>query len=377
MAKVVQTYVGTVKTFNILKGWGHIECDQTQELYGKDVFLLRSQLNGVVPVKGDQVFFDVTDGQKGIEATNVQINSLAQTSGAGVYVGAIKSWNPEKGWGHITCEQTQYLYEKDIFVMRSAVPGGHCIPGDKVSFSIQDGTKGPEATGVIILSSKHTPVPNTHWHNQGSFVGTVKNFDEEKGWGHIICDATRQLYAKDMFVMRSSLNGQTLRAGEQVRFSVAMGIKGPEAREIIKGAGARAVPPAMSGLLVPPQQTAFGNYGYIPQQNWAAPQASMVPQMHMGQKGAAGSRQHSGVVKNWNPEKGWGFISCEETMTMYGKDIFLHKKELFGQSPLAGSPVQFSVSWGADGRPIAANVSMNGGYQPVTKPAAYKGYMPY
>merc|ERR1712185_661709 len=84
---------------------------------------------------------------------------------------------------------------------------------------------------------------------------------------------------------------------------------------------------------------------------------------------ATALRRFAGTVKNWNPEKGWGFITCQETMNIYGKDIFLHKKELSGQVPNAGAPVQFSV--GVDnGKPIATSVAlnMNGGYRPATVP---------
>merc|ERR1712146_872357 len=75
-----------------------------------------------------------------------------------------------------------------------------------------------------------------------------------------------------------------------------------------------------------------------------------------------GGRQFSGTVKNWNETKGWGFITCAEAQAVYGKDVFLHKKELSGQTPYAGAPLTFTVNLDAkDNRPIAGNVNLNGG----------------
>jgi len=375
MAQSTQAFVGTIKSFNISKGWGHIECEQTHQLYSKDIFLLRSQVNGIVPSKGDQIYFDVADGTKGQEATNVQIVSTAQINGQGAYIGTIKSWNPVKGWGHVECATTHAMYGKDIFVMRSAIPGGECQKGDEVSFSVQEGTKGVEAKNVTIFQSQSRTTGQLVGMQSRGFVGSIKAFDEEKGWGHIECAETRALYQKDIFVMRSALNGQTVTAGTQVRFSIAMGAKGAEAREVLvwNGAKGQVVMPPKS---IPKQP----NYGqFQPPAPWGRPGTvqptwgpmAMSPAM-LG--GAANQTRHWGTIKNWNPEKGWGFISCQDTMNIYGKDIFLHQKELGGQLPLAGTPVQFGVAMGPDGRPIASNVSLNGGNQAAGKPVAMNGY---
>ena len=61
---------GTVKWFNEQKGFGFITDDNT----GKDVFVHYSGLNmeGFKSLEeGAQVEFDVTDGAKGPQATNV------------------------------------------------------------------------------------------------------------------------------------------------------------------------------------------------------------------------------------------------------------------------------------------------------------------
>ena len=68
---------GVVKSFNSIKGWGHIECPETFERWGKDVFLLKDQLRGSSRVsKGDRVSFRVTDKGRGPEVVDCKLENL-------------------------------------------------------------------------------------------------------------------------------------------------------------------------------------------------------------------------------------------------------------------------------------------------------------
>ena len=58
--------------------------------------------------------------------------------------GIIKWYNPRKGFGFIEVEDG-----KDVFVHQSQVPEGAFLnEGDKVSFDVEDGDKGPQATNL-------------------------------------------------------------------------------------------------------------------------------------------------------------------------------------------------------------------------------------
>jgi CspA family cold shock protein len=250
-----------------------------------------------------------------------------------VHVGTVKSWNPQKGWGHIECGATKNMYGKDIFMMRSAIPGGHCAIGDRVSFSVVDGQKGPEACNVTIVAAKAAATGEFPAH---ALFGSVKSYEAEKGWGHISCDQTREWYGKDMFFLKSSLMGQLVEAGDKVRFHLGMGSKGVEAQNI--------------AVVGKPESKGYGGYFMPdPTQPMKKPKLAAPAQ-------ATSAQRFSGTVKNWNIEKGWGFILCMETMTVYGKDIFLHRNELNGQAPSTGAPLEFSVDLGQDGRLVATNV---------------------
>lgn len=58
--------IGTVKWFNARKGFGFIEVEGE-----KDVFVHSSALQGITIDEGDKVQFDVEEGHKGLQATNI------------------------------------------------------------------------------------------------------------------------------------------------------------------------------------------------------------------------------------------------------------------------------------------------------------------
>jgi len=361
-----KVWTGSVKSFNQDKGWGHIECAETFKYFGKDIFLLKSQLPGPAAAigKGTRVNFRITDNGRGPEATNVEMllptsatpspgpGSFPGTVGpnndglySGSYVGVVKSFNMQAGWGHIACAETEQMYGKDIFVMKSKIPGGSITKGTVVQFGVVDGLKGPEADAVKLVPgiigalqpgwSKSTPPqawaapqmqpqppqmmqqmhsgggggPPSYNPGQSFYYGTVKGFNEEKGWGHISCPQTQSLYGKDMFVMRSALAGIPVKPGDNVCFGVQMGMKGPEAINV----------------------------------------------KVMGPEGNEAT--YEGTIKQFAEDKGWGFISCEETHQLYNKDIFIHRNELNGYVPSQGEVVQFSVKINNQGRPEATGLN--------------------
>jgi CspA family cold shock protein len=62
--------------------------------------------------------------------------------------GTVKFYNDSKGFGFITPEDGS----KDVFVHASALPeGGSLREGDKVSFDIVDGQKGPQAANLKVI----------------------------------------------------------------------------------------------------------------------------------------------------------------------------------------------------------------------------------
>ena len=69
-----------------------------------------------------------------------------------------------------------------------------------------------------------------------SMTGTVKWFNESKGFGFL----TRDDGEKDVFVHHSAIQGEgfkSLQEGEKVEFDVVQGTKGPAAENVVKVGG--------------------------------------------------------------------------------------------------------------------------------------------
>ena len=72
MAERLPTYWGRVKNFDAARGLGFIDCEETKEVYEKDILVLRSQL-------GDHsndtvVSFNIVEDARGVKAANVKIH---------------------------------------------------------------------------------------------------------------------------------------------------------------------------------------------------------------------------------------------------------------------------------------------------------------
>jgi len=164
-----------------------------------------------------------------------------------------------------------------------------------------------------------------------TFVGTVKRFDEDKGWGFIDCEGSKAIYQKDIFLHKRVFSDpmHAVHAGDQVMFRVQFGPKGPEAANV-----------------------------------------SILPQGPG--RGGAGAEvdgaSFTGVVKMFDEDKGWGFIECEESKAVYQRDIFLHKRVFsdVNQQVNAGDQVTFSVTMGSSGKPEAYGVTFPEAYRPIS-----------
>lgn len=59
--------------------------------------------------------------------------------------GTVKFYNTEKGFGFITPDEGG----ADVFVHATGLSGGKIDQGDKVSYNLSEGKKGPNATEVV------------------------------------------------------------------------------------------------------------------------------------------------------------------------------------------------------------------------------------
>lgn len=81
---------------------------------------------------------------------------------------------------------------------------------------------------MICLNLKHTFANYYNIINTITMTGTVKFFNESKGFGFITNDET----GKDIFVHATGLNGQTLSEGDRVQYVEEDGRKGLVAAKV-------------------------------------------------------------------------------------------------------------------------------------------------
>jgi len=347
--------------------------------YGKDIFLLRSALpDGLTPAAGQAVHFTVVQGDRGLQAANVRpLGARSGGGGSGAprpssarhqqrgaaprpsmaggcpwgpgppsqqHMGVVKSFNDAKGWGFVGSDMIQHMYGKDVLIRRANLldPSFPLHPGQHISFTIAQGEKGPMAEHIAPCMPVPAypsnvvgggfpfpppaffggpppfggppmpmPLPGGSKIKEGDrLLGTVKSYNEEKGWGHIDCPPAKDAFGKDIFLMRSAVGEEGVQAGASVSFKLVLGQKGPQAAELI---------------VLPP----------------GALEATFV-----------------GEVKSFKEEKGWGFVTSERVRQTFGKDIFLHKRELGGEAPAVGDPISFTVEMKPNGQLEAKNVSL-------------------
>lgn len=176
-----QRFTGVIKSFNTEKSYGFIACPATFEKYGKDVFLHKNQIHTFDV--GDKVSFQVfTEPGKPdqVKAQDLQSCMLDSDTGAGKgagkfggkgqgflgvaqqpqtqpacyldfrqpaengrrFLGTIKSFNAEKGYGFITCDWASSKFGKDVFLHKNQI--GNFVTGDTVSLQIIFDPKKPD-----------------------------------------------------------------------------------------------------------------------------------------------------------------------------------------------------------------------------------------
>mmetsp|Transcript_88268 Transcript_88268/g.175414 ORF Transcript_88268/g.175414 Transcript_88268/m.175414 type:complete len:662 (+) Transcript_88268:70-2055(+) len=281
-----------------------------------------------------------------------------------IHQGTIKFFDKDKGYGFIRCQEAADTFGQDVFMHHTQL--NDLLVGDHVQFRIQvnargkpqahdlragdplmrsimkavelHGTDSDEGDVPLRLASAGSAdvaisndvdchhMANDHYQ----YLGTIKFLDSQKGFGFIRCDETYRIYGKDVYATPNQVDG--FRVGDQVRFSMKENLRGH--------------PQAISLMSAPPPRNGRG----------AAPPGLE----HMnGENGD--SNVYHGVVKKIDGDRGFGFLACQQILTMYGSDVFASQKQLDGLE--IGDRVSFYIKVNKKGQPQAIDVTRAG---PVT-----------
>lgn len=234
--------LGTVTWYEPAKGYGFV----TPDGGGAEIFAHSSAIvGGGVIAEGQRVAFLVVEGEKGPQADHL-LPLAAQAAGAPAagHAGAdgadgtVTWYDAGKGFGFVTPDSG----DQDAFVHARSLTGGatELVEGDRVSFSVVPGDRGPQAQDVRVVGgtgrgARSAPSRGGSQRPEASRAparggeGVVARYDADRGFGFITPDSG----GPDLFVHVSVVrDGQALYEGDRVRFQVRQSDRGPQADRV-------------------------------------------------------------------------------------------------------------------------------------------------
>lgn len=162
-------------------------------------------------------------------------------------IGRLKSFNPRVGFGLLECDQTYHVYQRDVYIHKSAVPVPWNI-GQTVEFAVQlNGRQQPQAHDVMWIPLDVVPIPpertappkapepvaSSSVRNE-RFLGQLKSYATSRGYGFLTSDEMARRHMCDVYLDRSQLPASgRWRIGQVVEFAVSHNARGqPQARSV-------------------------------------------------------------------------------------------------------------------------------------------------
>jgi len=375
------SYVGTVRSFNPHKGWGFVECDETKQIYGSDIFLLKNEMNGFGVSKGDQISFNVTKGEKGARATNVKVLTVG-ADGQQSFFGELKSFNPNKGYGFIGSAATEEVFGKDCFVMRSEFGEAWPEEGMHLQFKAKMGERGPIASDVRVLDPPGgkgggaAMMPFTGFGGMG--FGGYGGFGGFGGFGKGGFGGFGGYGGKGSWGGGGGFDAFG-KGGGKGGFGDGKGGFGdggyfgidPKEADVFFGTVKAINEKGFGHISCSAMQKIYGKDIFAHrtsiEESKVQPGQKVSFTVSPGPKGAHAKNimpfdetstgmVFVGTVKTFNDTKGWGFIDSPAASPIFLSEIFLHKNELGDKTVTTGDQVQFTVDT-TSGRASAKNVS--------------------
>jgi CspA family cold shock protein len=159
-------------------------------------------------------------------------------------------------------------------------------------------------------------------------VGTVKWYDPDKGFGFV----AREDGGSDLFLHHTMVGSELLAEGDRISFTVGFGLKGERAEDVHllerSGNQPRARRPQESGY-DSRRANEFGSGSYDRRQTV---DPATLPRLE-------------GVVRRFDPERGFGFISSSGSLD----DVFFHGSVVVGGAVNQGDTVEFRLGQGQRG----------------------------
>lgn len=157
------------------------------------------------------------------------------------YVGKVKAFNSERGFGFIQCVEILKRFGCDAF-LTTAVEGGLII-GSTVSFTLQVNRQGkPQARDVVLVDAGNgpqtvsgKPVSDFAQFVEKVYTGRVKSFNLGRGFGFLVCQELMHTFGgRDIYVSKMYAPQGQLTPGQEVQFRLQVDRYGqPQARDVV------------------------------------------------------------------------------------------------------------------------------------------------
>mmetsp|Transcript_57961 Transcript_57961/g.161762 ORF Transcript_57961/g.161762 Transcript_57961/m.161762 type:complete len:291 (-) Transcript_57961:220-1092(-) len=286
------------------------------------------------------------------------------------YVGAVTSFNFGKegqaGYGFILCDQVQ----GEIYFQRKHLPEdvknfgyNGVIKGRTVSFELVRNTASgkPQGINIQLLPQPGEPV-----------LGKIRSYSQRNRYGFITSPHVHEdcyFQQRELPESMQDVDGKRLE-GQTVQFDVVIKPDGKpwasnvKLHKMIMVAGKD--PKAMSGGVNAMGMKAMLMkmlQGKRPASAIEAAPAKVVKKPRttaqpMGMPSSKGEGQTKvGIVKSFNPTKGFGFIGCPGVPQ---GDVYFQRVALAAGTPheLTGRQVKFQLTFTPEGRPQGKNVAL-------------------
>eukprot|EP00927_Polykrikos_kofoidii_P078895 TRINITY_DN75695_c0_g1_i1.p1 TRINITY_DN75695_c0_g1~~TRINITY_DN75695_c0_g1_i1.p1 ORF type:complete len:408 (-),score=64.01 TRINITY_DN75695_c0_g1_i1:40-1263(-) len=139
-------------------------------------------------------------------------------------------------------------------------------------------------------------------------LGVIRSYSQATGFGFIVCKETQELLGRDVFIQRQEADPVSATVGATVSFTIEMNKEGkPKARNVmLEVEGVQRGAPE------------------------GKPSDIVATQIAEEMSSAALEKSYVGMIKSYNQSNGFGFIKCDETFNIFGRDVYLQWSNVNG-----------------------------------------------
>jgi len=238
-------YVGQLRKFDAERSAGSIACKEVYMMCGQEVYAHKSVLEQRQMGVGDSIVFLLhwnSRGQPQCSLESLRLHSKVQGSHA--LKGTVKITDAEKGFVFVDCPEVYEFFGRDVYVPKDKAV--NLTNGQMVAFNVRlNRSNQPNAEelqpcdenlqlvpGDLSITSEDQSIPPP-WSMERkrptlSSTGeihnaTIKNFNDQNGWGFVTSEELVAKYGCDVFVHKSALESVPSReAGTPITFELGM-----------------------------------------------------------------------------------------------------------------------------------------------------------